>query len=130
MLTSESDVQSDGKGDLSSDNKQTSPRHPTGTRAVETQPTCQPTLLYDSGSDDGSPVKRPRHPEARVVDKHDHPRPCEPTVLYGSESEEGSPIKRPGHPGISNALPVLDESDSEEEIDKALPKKVSLKLNH
>ena len=118
MLSSESDIQSDGKADLSSDNKQTSPKHP-GARASGTQPTCEPTLLYGSESDDASPVKRPcRHPEARVSDKQESS--CEPTLLYGSESDDGSPLKKPRHPGTSNKPACLEESDSAEGSDKAL----------
>ena len=95
MLSSESDIQSDGKADLSSDNKQSAPKHPEagGTR---TQPTCEPTLVYGSESEDGSPIKRPRHPEARTTDQQNPS--CEPTLLYGSESEDASPMKKPRHP--------------------------------
>ena len=116
MLSSESDIQSDGKADLSSDNKQTSPKHP-GARGSGTQPTCEPTLLYGSESDDGSPIKRPRHPEARASDKQEPS--CAPTLLYGSESEDVSPIKKPRHPKTSNEPAFLYESDSEEGSGKA-----------
>ena len=64
-------------------------------RSSETQPPCEPTLLYGSESEDGSPVKRPKHPGARIKGKGPS---CEPTLLYGSESDDGSPIKRPKHP--------------------------------
>ena len=117
VLSSESDIQSDGKADLSSDNKQTSPKHP-GARGSGTQPTCEPTLLYGSESDDASPGKRPRHPEARVADKQESS--CEPTLLYGSEPDDGSPVKKPRHPGTSNKPAFLEESDSAEGSDKAL----------
>ena len=109
-------MQSDGKADLSSDNKQTSPKHP-GARGSGTQPACDPTLLYGSESDDGSPIKRPRHPEARVSDKQGPS--CEPTLLYPSESEDGSPIKKPRHPRAPNEPMVLDESNSGKDSDKA-----------
>ena len=109
-------MQSDGKADLSSDNKQTSPEH-TVARGSGIQPACDPTLLYGSESDDGSPIKRPRHPEARVSDKQEPS--CEPTLLYPSESEDGSPVKKPRHSRGSNKPIVLDESDSGKDTDKA-----------
>ena len=109
-------MQSDRKADLSSDNKQTSPKHP-GARGSGTQPVCDPTLLYGSESGDGSPIKRPRHPEARVSDKQEPS--CAPTLLYPSESEDGSPVKKPRHPRAPNEPMVLDESDSGKDSDKA-----------
>ena len=108
-------MQSDGKADLSSDNKQTSPEH-TGARVSGIQPACDPTLLYGSESDDGSPIKRPRHPEARVSDKQEPS--CEPMLLYLSESKDGSPVKKPRHPRTHNEPTVLDESGSEKDTDK------------
>ncbi|KAL9980282.1 hypothetical protein ACROYT_G008844 [Oculina patagonica] len=112
MLSTESDSQSDGKHDVSSDqdNKSSSFKHP-GARGSGTQPPSDPTLLYGSESDDGSPIKRPKHPEARVSDKGPS---CEPTLLYGSESDDGTPKKKPGHQGTSNAPTLLYESDPEE----------------
>lgn len=96
MLSTESDSQSDGKLDVSSDHdhKPSSFKQP-GPRSSGTQPPCEPTLLYGSESDDGSPIKRPKHPGARIPGKGPS---CEPTLLYGSESDDGSPIKRPKHP--------------------------------
>lgn len=108
-------MQSDGKADLSSNNKETSPKHP-GARGSGTQPACNPTLLYGSESDDGSPIKRPRHPEARVSDKQEPS--CAPTLLYPSESEDGSPVKKPRHLRAPNEPMVLDESDSGKDSDK------------
>ena len=96
MLTTESDSQSDGKLDLSSDqdHKPDLFKRP-GPRSSETQPPCEPTLLYGSESDDSSPRKRPGHPGAGIPGKGPS---CDPTLLYGSESDDGSPIKRPKHP--------------------------------
>lgn len=112
MLSTESDSQSDGKHDMSSDqdNKPSSFKHP-GARGSGTQPPCDPTLLYGSESDDGSPIKRPKHPEARVSDKGPS---CEPTLLYGSESDDRTPKMKPRQPEGSNAPTLLYESDPEE----------------
>lgn len=114
MLSTESDSQSDGKRDVPSDqdNKPSPFKHP-GTRGSGTQPPCEPTLVYGSESDDGSPIKRPKHPEARVSDKGLSCEP-EPTLLYGSESDDGTPKKKPRQPGASNEPTLLYESDSEE----------------
>ena len=72
-------------------------------------PSCAPTLLYGSESEDGSPQKRPRNIQARDSDVEDPT--CAPTLLYGSESEDGSPVKRPSRRGAPNMALVLDESD-------------------
>lgn len=111
MLSTESDSQSDGKLDVSSDHKPSPPKH-SENRGSGTQPPYEPTLLYGSESDDESPIKRPRHPEARVSDKGPS---CEPTVLYGSESDDGTPKKKPRQPVASNEPTLLYESDSEPE---------------
>lgn len=115
-LSSGSDVHSDEKGDLSFDNKQISPGHPEG-RGSGMQPTCAPTLLYDSESEDGSPIKRPKYPRMEDADRLDPT--CAPTLLYGSESEDASPLKRVSRPGASNMPPVLDESDYDIDTEKA-----------
>ena len=96
-LSTESDSQSDGKMDVSSDNDQKpdSFKRPEPRSSVQTQPPCEPTLLYESESDDGSPIKRPKHPEARIKGRGPS---YDPTLLCGSESDDGSPIKRPKHP--------------------------------
>ena len=96
MVSTESNSQSEGKMDVSSDNdkKPGSFKRPEP-RSSGTQPPCEPTLLYGSESDDASPIKRPKHPEARSPGKGPS---CEPTLLYGSESDDASPIKRPKHP--------------------------------
>ena len=72
-------------------------------------PSCAPTLLYGSESDDGSPQKRPRNLQARGPDVEDPT--CAPTLLYGSESEDESPVKRPSRGGAPSMALVLDESD-------------------
>jgi len=124
MVSNESDSQSEGKVEVSSDNDQKSSsfKRPEP-RSSGTQPPCEPTLLYGSESDDGSPIKRPKHPEARILGKGPS---SEPTLLYGSESDDGSPIKRPKHPEAG----VLDKGPSCEptilygsESDDGSPKK-------
>ena len=106
-LSTESDSQSDGKMDVSSDNDQKpdSFKRPEPRSSVQTQPPCEPTLLYESESDDGSPIKRPKHPEARIKGRGPS---YDPTLLCGSESDDGSPIKRPKHPEAG----ILDKDPS------------------
>ena len=115
-LSCGSDVHSDEKGDLSFDNKQISPGQPEG-KGSGMQPTCARTLLYDSESEDGSPIKRPKYPQVEDADRLDPT--CAPTLLYGSESVDASPLKRVSHPGASNVPLVLDESDYDIDIEKA-----------
>ena len=95
-------------------------------RSSETQPRCEPTLLYGSESDGESPIKRPKHPGARIKGKGPS---CEPTLLYGSESDDGSPIKRPKHPetgvlekGPSCEPTLLYDSGSEDKTPQKKPK--------
>ena len=110
MLSSESDIQLDGKGDQSSSgNKQSSFNKPPEPGVSGMQPSCAPTLLCGSESDDGSPIKGPRNLQARGLDMEDPT--CAPTLLYGSESEDGSPLKRPRRRGAPSMALVLDESD-------------------
>lgn len=110
ILSPESDIQSDGKGDRSSsDNNQSSFYKPPEPGVSGMHPFCVPTLLYGSESDDGSPQKRPRNLQARGPDVEDPT--CAPTLLYGSESEDGSPVKRPSRGGAPSMALVLDESD-------------------
>lgn len=110
ILSPESDIQSDGKGDRSSsDNNQSSFYKPPEPGVSGMHPSCAPTLLCGSESDDGSPQKRPRNLQARGPDVEDPT--CAPTLLYGSESEDGSPVKRPSRGGAPSMALVLDESD-------------------
>ena len=146
MLSSDSDAQSDGKGgQLPSGNRRSSaPKHPeaphntanqptceptlvyesdgespmkrpTNRKAIVSDPSCQPTLLYGSESDDGSPLKKPRHPEADVSKELDPT--CPPTLPC--ETEDGSPVKKPTYRRVANVPTVLNESDSEESTDNA-----------
>ena len=103
MLNTESDSQSDGKLDVSSDHDNNPGlfKRP-GRRCSGTQPPCEPTVLYGSESDDSSPRKRPGDPEARIPGKGPS---CDPS---GSESDDGSPMKRPKQPEVG----VLDKSPS------------------
>lgn len=130
-LSTESDSQSDGKMDVSSDNDQKpdSFKRPEPRSSVQTQPPCEPTLLYESESDDGSPTKRPKHPEARIKGRGPS---YDPTLLCGSESDDGSPIKRPKHPeaGISDKDPsceptALYGSESDDGTPQKRPKQLA-----
>lgn len=89
-------------------------KRPTNRKAIVSDPSCQPTLLYGSESDDGSPLKKPRHPEAYVSKELDPT--CPPTLLC--ETEDGSPVKKP-YRGVAKVPTVLNESDSEEDTDNA-----------